>query len=225
MKRPNNPKVDYHGILGFEDKLPDCSRLSKDLLELEYKYAQENALLTITQRGAMMRVYLAIVAIIIAAAFALLRDENAGQLDFVLLGCLGTVLFSVSVYYMSGLIILRSDWFDYIKAISHIKIYSLNLEQPKQRAAILGTALMFHPENIPKRNLTTNFFFHSFAVCFFIAMLSFISFIAVIVFGFGYAANYQLTFEVLGLTLFAIFGATALCSFFFAKLIWTQILK
>lgn len=175
MKRPNNPRVDQHGLLGISEQAEECSEMSKKLMEMEYVYAKENALLTISQRGSMMRVYLAIIAIVVAAAFALLRDESIDGADLPIIACLSMIMLSVSLYYMNGLIILRSDWFDYVKAMSHIKIYILNLEDPVARAYILNSALMLHPEMVPNRNLTTNFFFHSFVICVFMSTISLFS--------------------------------------------------
>ena len=225
MTRPNNPTVDEHGLLAGEAKVEKCSELTRKLIELEYAYAKENALLTISQRGSMMRVYLAIVAILIAGAFALLRDESVNGLDLPILTSLSVILVCVSVYYMKGLTILRSDWYDYVKAMSHLKIYVLNSEEPKVRSVLVNSALMFHPENIPPRNLTTNFFFHSFAICMLIAGLSSFCLAILLIAGTGYTGNLipSAKHTLLYLILSGLFVSFA--SYLTAVKIWRRLLR
>ncbi|MGB0681133.1 MAG: hypothetical protein ACPGOV_00400 [Magnetovibrionaceae bacterium] len=148
-----------------------CASTDK-LIELEYNYCKENTITTINQRGAMMRVFLAVVSIASAGSFALINDGNINEIDLFAISAISLIVFFMSLHYMRGLLILRSDWHDYITSMAVLKIFLVRLEEKSLRRQILESALFHDPLNPPSRNLKTNFFYHSYIVCSTIAAIS-----------------------------------------------------
>jgi hypothetical protein len=148
--------------LGLPHK--DFAASTQKLLELEYGYAKDAAMVAIQQRAGMMRVYIAIVGIAVAAAATLMRDGVSPNELVVLFLISGFVLLT-SIYFMRGLILLRSDWYDYVLSMAAIKVFMLRLEKPELRNDVRTQALVHDPLNPPTRNLKTNFFYHSYILC------------------------------------------------------------
>ena len=141
------------------------SESTKKLIELEYGYAKDNAVLAISQRSAMMQVYVAALGIAVTVLLAAGKTYDsffANSPLFIGLGAFGAV---VSAYMMRGMIFLRSDWCDYINSMAKAKIFLIRMEVKELRIAVLNDCLYHDPFHPPSRNLRTNFFYISFLFC------------------------------------------------------------
>ena len=167
-------KLEYEQLL-IEPKI-ELSDTSKKIIELEYGYAKDNALASVNQRGSMMQVYLAFVAIIVGASTTLIKDENdfLKHKEVALFLCVLVVV--SSIYMMRGMLLLRSDWYDFCQYMATLKVFTLKAETLEIRKQIANKAYYHDPFHIPSRHLRTNFFYLSYALCtvilFFSAVLS-----------------------------------------------------
>ena len=156
------------------DGAPDLAFAASTLklLELEYGYAKDNAVLAISQRSAIMQIYMAAIGLVVTVILATVKDlDSFFRNTFVVcvVGLFGVVF---SIYTMRGLVFLRSDWCDYVNSMAKAKLFLIRMEVGSLRNEVLEDGLYHDPFHPPSRNLKTNFFYISYVFCSIVLFLS-----------------------------------------------------
>lgn len=148
------------------------SESTMKLLELEYGYAKENALLAITQRSTMMQVFVGAVGLIITVSIGFAKTVENAFSNVPLLCGFSMIGVAVSAFNMRGLLFLRSDWCDYVACMAKAKAFLLRMEDRSLRSQVLTDGLYHDPFHPPSRDLRTNFFYISYIFCSMVLFLS-----------------------------------------------------
>ena len=126
--------------------MPSMNLEPKDILELEFEYAQETAEQAQDDRTAIMNLYLLLVGgvgSILAAAYQSQSALNIPRHAFALLFALLAV---TGFFVLMKLVRLRQAWFDSVSAMNRIKQFYL------ERFPDLEKAFLWKPDTIPARN-------------------------------------------------------------------------